>query len=370
MAQLKNTTINDTGSIQLPTGSTAQRPASPVAGQVRFNTTVNIVEMYDAQNSVWIPSNKILPVATGGTITNITQNGANYRVHQFTSTGAYNLTLTRGGEVEYLIVAGGGGGGMDMGGGGGGGGVLQGTTYLAEGVYPITVGAGGYGAPSGGQTRADGAGPNPGSHQFTVSATNGDNSSAFGFTAIGGGYGGSSYCGYTPDQGRGNAGGSGGGASGYSDGNTRDGAPGTAGQGHAGGGGGGQYYSGGGGGAGAPGVSSTDTPHGGDGVPSNILGTTYFFGGGGGGSAYSRSPGGDGGIGGGGGGAIGTTTGGAGINNGAAGGGGSPGTWAQTPGGAGGANTGGGGGGGSHYNSNTYGGVGGTGIVAVRYRTS
>ena len=47
MATLKNTTINDTGFITLPTGTTAQRPAIPVAGMTRFNTTLGEVEVYN-----------------------------------------------------------------------------------------------------------------------------------------------------------------------------------------------------------------------------------------------------------------------------------------------------------------------------------
>jgi hypothetical protein len=40
----------------------------------------------------------------------------------------------------------------------------------------------------------------------------------------------------------------------------------------------------------------------------------------------------------------------------------------NVPGGNGGTNTGGGGGGGAHYNSNNYGGTGGSGIFIIRYR--
>jgi len=370
MADLKNTSISDTGFLQLPSGTTAQRPASAVQGQMRYNTTLNLVEIYDDETSQWVPTGKTLAEAAGGTITNITQRNVNYRVHTFSSVGRYNFTMSKSGQVEYLIVAGGGGGGMDMGGGGGGGGVLSGRIFLKEGVYPVEVGEGGYGAPSGGQTRTDGAGPQNGSHQFTISATNGRNSSAFGQTAIGGGYGGSSYYGYTPDNGRGKPGGSGGGNSGYSDGSQKEGNAGTPGQGHSSGKSGGQYYSSGGGGAGKASSDSSREPHGGAGIANDITGTLYFWGGGGGGAAYSAGSGGDGGIGGGGGGGVGTAIGGVGINNGANGGGGANNTWAQTPGGSGGANTGGGGGGGSHYNSNTRGGEGGSGIVVVRYRTS
>jgi len=52
MATLKNTTINDTGFIRIPNGTTAQRPGSPAAGMIRFNTTFNITEYYNGTN--WI----------------------------------------------------------------------------------------------------------------------------------------------------------------------------------------------------------------------------------------------------------------------------------------------------------------------------
>jgi hypothetical protein len=43
--------------------------------------------------------------ANGGTVTTITQNGVNYRVHTFTSSGT--LSVTQSGSVEVLVVAGG-----------------------------------------------------------------------------------------------------------------------------------------------------------------------------------------------------------------------------------------------------------------------
>ena len=272
--------------------------------------------------------------------------------------------------VEVLVVAGGGGGGMDMGGGGGGGGVIYSSTVsVTPGVaHTVTVGAGGYGAPAGnGGYRTDGAGPQPSNHQFTISATNGGNSVFGSLTAIGGGYGGSSYYGYLPNYGLGASGGSGGGSSGYTAGATTIGASGTSGQGFKGGNAGVySYASGGGGGAGGAGVDAPNQPDGGPGVCYPLI-SPYYFGGGGGGASYSLSTGGNGGIGGGGGGALGTTYGGAGLNNGSPGGGGSPNSQTNTPGGNAGANTGGGGGGGSHYNVNNKGGEGGSGIVFVRY---
>jgi hypothetical protein len=120
MSQLKKTTIDDTGFFQMPRGTTAERPVSPQTGQMRFNTSLNIMEWYDDTYTAWFPAGVIPPIATGGSISNITQSGFNYRVHTFATIGATTFTVTRGGLVEYLIVAG-GGGGADVGGGGAGG---------------------------------------------------------------------------------------------------------------------------------------------------------------------------------------------------------------------------------------------------------
>ncbi len=285
--------------------------------------------------------------------------------------------------VEVMVVGGGGGGGMDMGGGGGGGGVVYEPNYRINPGQEITVtvGAGGYGAPAGGTYRTDGAGPQPGSHQFTVRATNGGDSVFGNIVAKGGGYGASSYYGYLPDYGYGGTGASGGGCSAYTHGGERyvD-TNNIVGQGYPGGNsgnpasGGDDHYSGGGGGAGGRGTSgpnhvapSGTAGHGGDGVIIPRI-SPYWYGGGGGGSCYSGTKGGDGGRGGGGGGAAGgngNTVGYGDTNGRNAGGNGGLGNY--QPGGNGGANTGGGGGGGSHYNSNNKGGEGGSGIVIVRY---
>jgi hypothetical protein len=47
MAILKNTIVSDTGHIQLPSGSTAQRPASPINGLLRYNTNSQELENYE-----------------------------------------------------------------------------------------------------------------------------------------------------------------------------------------------------------------------------------------------------------------------------------------------------------------------------------
>lgn len=303
----------------------------------------------------------------------------------FTTVGNSTFTAPTGTvAAEVLIVGGGGGGGMDMGGGGGGGGVVWLPNYKLNpgSSYNVTVGAGGAGAPGGSNNP-------PGSHQYTLRGSSGGNSSFDGQIAYGGGYGASSYWGYTPDYGQAGAGGCGGGASGYSDGTGNGGNAGAGGrygsgtvsatpgvvQGFRGGGGTGQYYSGGGGGASGVGGSGTGGTlrskegagsGGGNGAIIPILGVSYYWGGGGGGAGYSTT-GGSGGYGGGGAGAVNTTYGGSfGYNAASNGNGGGTNSQTNVPGSPAGANTGGGGGGGSHYQGNNGGGNGGSGIVIVK----
>jgi hypothetical protein len=368
MATLKNLTINDTGFIQVPSGTTAQRTGSPANGAVRFNTTKGVEEIYDGVGWKNSRGGIVEATSTGNVHTCIVDNI--YKAHVFTGNGT--LSVTQGGIVEYLLVGAGGGGGMDMGGGGGGGAVIEGTFQVSPGNYDIIVGRGGFGAPAGGGGyRTDGVGPQPSFHQFTISATSGGNTSAFGVTAPGGGYGGSSYFQYTPNYGYGANGASGGGASGYSDGSGGRQGFGTSGLGFDGGSSAGQYYSGGGGGAGGPGIGGGNQPNGGPGKLSTILGRDIYFGAGGGGGSYSLGTGGNGGLGGGGAGAVGAAAAGAnGYNNGMVSAGGSPNSQTNTRGGDAGKNTGSGGGGGSHYNISNQGGEGGDGIVVVRYKVA
>lgn len=46
-----NVTLNSTGDIKLPAGTTAQRPAEPLNGMVRFNTTLGQYEAFNTRNS-------------------------------------------------------------------------------------------------------------------------------------------------------------------------------------------------------------------------------------------------------------------------------------------------------------------------------
>ena len=73
MATLKNTTVNDTGFFMPPSGTTAQRPVSPTAGMMRFNTTTNFLEFYDGsgwtnvagKGTVAAPNNLLLYLDAG-----------------------------------------------------------------------------------------------------------------------------------------------------------------------------------------------------------------------------------------------------------------------------------------------------------------
>ena len=261
--------------------------------------------------------------ASGGTITT---SGA-YKIHTFTTSGTFTIASNPGSRTfEVLVVAGGGGGGGSHGGGGGGGGgVVSSTGVVApNGVYTITVGGGGTG----------GSAP-----------VAGNDSSALGLTAVGGGRGGQET------NAPGGNGGSGGGGSGDTNAPYRAAGSGTAGQGYGGGTGNNTIAStygvgGGGGGAGQVGANATNSGggNGGNGVSSSISGSVvYYAGGGGGGGWVGIVNGGIGGLGGGG--------------NTVSGSSGLPGT----------PNSGGGGAGSDASASPRNGGNGGAGIVIIRY---
>lgn len=286
------------------------------------------------------------PYAFGGD--SIIQSGG-YWIHTFLNSNSFtpqkNLT------ADILVVAGGGGGGSIGGGGGAGG--LQGLTsqsLTSNNIYPVVIGSGGVGAVVSGNT--------------TVSFSGKGSNSSFGsLTASVGGGAGGNY------DGPGSTGGSGGGATYYTNVTlgVGGGYAGTSGQGNSGGSNasGDAFSNGGGGGAGAVGGNGKAgaTAGGSGGVGSSaysswgsatstgeLVSSTYYYAGGGGGGSWQGNSGSPG-VGGSGGGGAGS-----GSNASAT---------------SGTANTGGGGGGGGFTNNPTYirgnGGAGGSGIVIVRY---
>ena len=234
----------------------------------------------NAVGEAWSASISFLPggggvLATGGTVTNYTLNGTNYRAHIFSTVGTTSLTFAAGGNVEVLVVAGGGGGGDGSGSGGGAGGYIYTNLSTALGDnLTVVVGAGGPGG-------TGGSGTTP-----TMWGQNGSNSVLGGLIAIGGGGG-------APNGGGsiGKNGGSGGGGSE------------TVGSGSRGLGTSGQGYDGGwptfwanpfpaGGGGGAGGVGSNGTTSvagaGGPGRQNAISGVATWYAAGGGAGVYGN----------------------------------------------------------------------------------
>jgi hypothetical protein len=109
-----------TGYFAISRGTTAQRPASPADGYIRFNTTTGLGEIYNSTGSQW------LSFGTAPTL-----------------------------NVEYLLVGGGAGAtGGTSGpnyGAGGAGGVLRTATlsFSVNTLYTVTVGGGGTGIATG-----------------------------------------------------------------------------------------------------------------------------------------------------------------------------------------------------------------------------
>ena len=269
--------------------------------------------------------------------TTITVSGVTYNLETITSTGTSTWVAPSGvSSIEYLIV-------------GGGGGRRKWWRWrwrFLTGTYSVTAGSSYSINVGGGAAGGDRSGINP-----RGNASNGQNSTAFGQTALGGGGGafGAPWYGFL-----GTAGSSGGGGS-YD--NTSGGGSGTAGQGNSGGRSDATSYGGGGGGGGAgqAGGNATNESatvgrggNGGDGIASAITGTSVYYGGGGGGGA---------------------NTGGAAATGGSEGGNGGGGDGAKTNGAGGGAGTSntGGGGGGAEPTGGSNGGAGGSGVVMFRY---
>jgi hypothetical protein len=228
-----------TGYFDLPSGTTAERPGSPVNGMLRYSTTFNKLEAY--QNSVW---------------------------------GQFEPSYA----VDTLVVGGGGGGGMgsNAGGGGGAGGYRSLSLALISGTpYAITVGAGGSGA-TGGASGGTGVSSSIAALIVSVGGGGGGGAGANGVSGASGGGGGSAansvvYSGGSGTAGQGSNGGTGQHVPGVYEG------------------------AGGGGGAGANGANSSGATGGAGGVGLNWQSLGTFYAGGGGGSGNTNAAGGTGG---------------------------------------------------------------------------
>jgi hypothetical protein len=203
---------------------------------------------------------------TGATKTTINDGGITYDVYEFAANGS--ISFSTAGNVDALIVGGGASGGSDNGGGGGAGRFQRLTTSVTATTHSIFVGAGGAAVSSTGTL---------------IPGINGGDTTAFGITSIGGGYGSGQN---VTTGGTGASGGGGKGFFGGAGGTGTFGFNGGTGIGTVGPG----YGSGGGGGAGGAGGAGTGTNGGAGGldVSDDITGTTLrYCGGGGGGNENS-----------------------------------------------------------------------------------
>ena len=127
--------------------------------------------------------------ASGGNVRDAYNAGNGYIYHTFTSPGN---TATSSADIDVMIVAGGAGAAGGYSAGSGGGGVVRHTQFACTaGTYPIVVGDGGSSAET---------------NSAVPAGTQGEDSTAFGMTAKGGGAGGN-----YPTNSSGVPGGSGGG---------------------------------------------------------------------------------------------------------------------------------------------------------------
>ena len=292
--------MTGTGRVKVPSGTTAQRPASPSVGSLRFNTDLGYLENYDG--TTWkLVSPPPTPAqvsdqvntSTGyfhvpvGTIAQRPASPVEGLIRYNSQSDFYEgyvnnswhkfLTADQGSyTISYIALAGGGGGGGGQGGGGGGGAgqYIASTTNAAVGtVLTFYIGSGGAAGGNGGVGTA---------------------TSCAGLFSTTGGNGGS----ISPDQ---NAGGAGG----------------SSGNGYAGGLG--NIRGGGGAGSNGAGGNSPGDAGGVGGVGTNsvITGVSTYYGGGGGGAGGNNAAGG---LGGGGQGGFGSSSAG-GVNTGGGGGG-------------------------------------------------
>ncbi len=189
-------------------------------------TTMAVVKLNKNLNFIKVP------LIEGGTLA----SDSTYYYRTFTSSGTL-LVKNTDLACDILMVAGGGAGASNGGGGGAGGLLYLSSQSLAEASYPVVVGAGGI--------------------MVNDLPSNGSNSTFNGYSAIGGGHGGTGAFNENYNGGYANSGGSGGGAGMY---RSYPGGLGTSGQGYAGGYGlNGYKFAGGGGGAGQAGGNVNDS---------------------------------------------------------------------------------------------------------------
>lgn len=85
--------ISSTSALQIPVGTTAQRPASPTAGDLRFNSTTTSAEIYNGTDFVAVGGG-----ATGG------GTDACFYENDLTVTTSYSITANSGAHAVGPLV--------------------------------------------------------------------------------------------------------------------------------------------------------------------------------------------------------------------------------------------------------------------------
>ena len=86
-------TISSTSALQIPVGTTAQRPSSPAAGDLRFNSTTTSAEIYNGTAFVAVGGG-----ATGGAGDQIVYE------NDLTVTTSYTVTANKGAHAVGPLV--------------------------------------------------------------------------------------------------------------------------------------------------------------------------------------------------------------------------------------------------------------------------
>lgn len=98
MADLKNTTINDTGFFRPPVGTTSERPSSPVIGMARINTDLEdtpVLEFYDGSDwqIIAFPANIFGTGKEGNVTTNGVVNSYYYVTSSSQAAGSSSISV-------------------------------------------------------------------------------------------------------------------------------------------------------------------------------------------------------------------------------------------------------------------------------------
>jgi hypothetical protein len=103
MAQLQTTTIDDTGFLRLPAGTSAQRPASPTAGMIRYNTTFDLAEVYNG--TFWSDPGTGLPITEIGNHKSFPAKSAKHLQRVIGNTrGWYYIDVFKDGNPRLIYV--------------------------------------------------------------------------------------------------------------------------------------------------------------------------------------------------------------------------------------------------------------------------